>query len=54
MALERISRAACFGGWQEVWSHPATSLGCPMRFGLYLPPAAEQGPVPTLLFLCCR
>lgn len=49
--MERISSSACFGGRQEVWQHHSEVLGVPMRFGVYLPPAAAHGPCPVLWFL---
>lgn len=39
--IKSIERAACFGGWQEVWEHESDVLGCTMRFGIYLPPHAS-------------
>ncbi|MGV3523511.1 MAG: S-formylglutathione hydrolase [Candidatus Sericytochromatia bacterium] len=48
---ERVSRARSFGGWQEVWQHTSSSTGTPMKFGVYLPPQAEQGPCPVLYWL---
>ncbi|MBC7416092.1 MAG: S-formylglutathione hydrolase [Herminiimonas sp.] len=51
MSLTTISRNKCFGGIQSVYRHDSTETGCPMRFGVYLPPAAEQGPVPVLFWL---
>ena len=41
--MERIEQHASFGGRQEVWQHASTSTGTPMRFGIYLPPAALAG-----------
>lgn len=41
--MERIEHHACFGGRQEVWKHASSTLGCEMRFGVYLPPAALAG-----------
>lgn len=41
--MERIEHHACFGGRQEVWKHASATLGCEMRFGVYLPPAALAG-----------
>ena len=41
--MNRIERHASFGGRQEVWKHASTTLGCDMKFGVYLPPAAVQG-----------
>ena len=49
--MERIEHHACFGGAQEVWSHRSDVLGCDMRFGLYLPPQAQDGPLPVLYWL---
>ena len=49
--MERIERHASFGGWQEVWQHDAESLGCAMRFAVYLPPQAAEGPCPVLYWL---
>ena len=51
MTLERIEHRACFGGWQDVWEHDSSTLGCRMRFGVYLPPQAADGPVPVLYWL---
>ncbi|WP_397534038.1 S-formylglutathione hydrolase [Roseateles sp.] len=41
--MERIEHHACFGGRQEVWKHASSTLGCEMRFGVFLPPAALAG-----------
>jgi len=49
--MERISSNASFGGRQEVWEHHSTLLGVTMRFGVYLPPQATEGPCPVLWFL---
>lgn len=49
--MQRIERHACFGGWQEVWRHASTTLGCAMNVGVYLPPQAADGPCPVLYWL---
>ena len=49
--MERIERHASFGGWQDVYQHESSSLGCTMKFGVYLPPQASSGPVPVLYWL---
>ncbi len=50
--MQRIESHASFGGRQEVWQHASSALGCAMRFGLYLPPAALAGqPCPVLYWL---
>lgn len=41
--MERIEYHASFDGRQEVWKHSSTTLGCEMKFGIYLPRAALQG-----------
>ena len=41
--MERIEHHASFGGRQEVWKHASRALGCEMRLGVYLPPAALAG-----------
>jgi len=46
-----ISENRCFGGVQGVYAHDSAACGVEMTFGLYLPPAAEKGPVPVLWFL---
>lgn len=51
MSLTTKSENRCFGGVQGVYSHASTATGTEMTFGLYLPPAAEQGPVPVLWYL---
>ncbi|MGN6091327.1 MAG: S-formylglutathione hydrolase [Luteibacter jiangsuensis] len=50
-AIETVSEQRCFGGVQGFYSHGSEACGGPMRFALYLPPAAEQGPVPVLWYL---
>ncbi|CAI4163359.1 S-formylglutathione hydrolase FrmB [Alteromonas macleodii] len=49
--MERIEHNASFGGWQDVYQHDSSSLGCTMRFGIYLPPQAENNKVPVLYWL---
>jgi S-formylglutathione hydrolase len=41
----------CFDGEQRFFRHASEVIGLPMRFGLYLPPQAADGPVPLLVFL---
>ncbi len=47
----RVERRACFGGWQDVYEHVSATLGCTMRFAIFLPPQAVDGPVPVLYWL---
>ena len=39
----------CFGGMQGTYSHASTETGCPMRFGVFLPPQAQSRSVPRTL-----
>jgi len=48
--MERVEHHACCGGRQEVWQHASTTLGCTMRFGVFLPPAALQGRACPVLY----
>jgi S-formylglutathione hydrolase len=50
-SLERVSESRCFEGRQIVYKHPSSACACTMRFAVYLPPAAERGPVPALYWL---
>lgn len=50
-AVETVSEQRCFGGVQGFYSHSSDACRGPMRFAVYLPPAAEHGPVPVLYFL---
>ncbi|EKB40255.1 S-formylglutathione hydrolase [Acinetobacter baumannii] len=49
--MERIEHHASFEGWQDVFQHESTVLGCMMRFGIYLPPQAEHEKLPVLYWL---
>ena len=50
-ALEEIAAQRCFGGWQMRYRHHSEVIGGDMVFGVFLPPHAERGPVPALLWL---
>lgn len=51
--MEVLARARSFGGTQLVCRHDSAATGTPMRFGLYLPPQAEEAGarLPLLWFL---
>ena len=49
--MKTVSENAAFGGVQGVYAHASDVTGCDMTFGLYLPPAAQAGPVPVLWYL---
>lgn len=42
---------ASFGGVQGFYEHDSEACHGPMRFAVYLPPAARQGPVPAVYYL---
>ena len=50
-SIERVSESRCFEGRQIVYNHASAACACTMRFAVYLPPAAEKGPVPALYWL---
>ncbi len=49
--METISENRCFDGIQGVYRHRSDATGTEMTFGLYLPPQAEEQPVPVLWYL---
>ena len=51
--MEVLARTRSFGGTQLVCRHDSAATGTPMRFGLYLPPQAEEAGarLPLLWFL---
>ncbi|MGD1871387.1 MAG: S-formylglutathione hydrolase [Neomegalonema sp.] len=49
--METVSSVKCFGGEQGVYRHASAACGVDMTFGLYMPPAAADGPVPLLWYL---
>ncbi len=51
MSLEKVSSNKSFGGDQMRFTHASKACNCDMTFAIYLPPAAEQGPVPVLYWL---
>lgn len=48
--IETLSEQACFGGVQGFYKHDSSSCG-PMRFAVFQPPQAAQGPRPVLYYL---
>lgn len=51
MTFTTVSENRAFGGVQGVYTHAARTTGTDMTFGLFLPQAAEDGPVPILWYL---
>ena len=49
--LKTLSEHACFGGTQRFHEHASREIGLPMRFSVFLPPQAADGPVPALVYL---
>jgi S-formylglutathione hydrolase len=49
--METVSQNTCFGGTQGVFTHASKACACDMTFGLFLPPEAQDGPVPVLWYL---
>lgn len=49
--MQPVAEHRCFAGRLGYYQHAAKSTGCDMCFSLYLPPQAEQGPVPLLWWL---
>lgn len=49
--MEILSENKCFGGRQLVIVHDSASTGTRMEAAIYLPPQAEDGPVPALWYL---
>lgn len=50
-AFQLLSEHACFGGTQRFYEHASEQIGLPMRFAVYLPPAASQAAVPSVMYL---
>ncbi|MDP4790211.1 MAG: S-formylglutathione hydrolase [Haliea sp.] len=51
MTVEIIAEHRIFGGRQLRFQHRSEALSCIMQGAIYLPPQAEQGPVPLLYWL---
>jgi S-formylglutathione hydrolase len=49
--MRTITQTQCFGGVQGYYQHDSAAIGLPMKFSVYKPPQALQGPVPVLFFL---
>ena len=52
MSIENLSSNKSFGGWHKQYSHRSDTLGCVMRFAIYLPPQMASGQkVPVVYWL---
>ncbi len=49
--MKECEKHICFGGTLSVFEHKSRTLGCDMRFSVFLPPATEAGKVPAVTFL---
>jgi len=49
--VETVSETQSFGGVQGVYNHASKCTGTPMRFSVYTPAQASEGPVPILYYL---
>jgi S-formylglutathione hydrolase len=49
--LATISKHACHGGELGYYQHPSKANDCDMKFAVFTPPQATQGPVPVLYYL---
>jgi S-formylglutathione hydrolase len=51
MTVEKLSEHECFGGRVGYYRHAAQQTKCDMRFAVFVPPQAKDGPVPVLTYL---
>lgn len=51
MSVKEVSSNKCQGGYQEIFSHVSTELGCEMNFAVYLPAQATEEKCPVLYWL---
>ena len=49
--MKEISRAKSFGGTTRFYQHRSEACDCEMNFAVYVPPQAEERPVPVLYYL---
>jgi S-formylglutathione hydrolase len=49
--MDMISEHVCHGGVQRFYRHESEAIGLPMRFSIFIPPQAAQGPLPALFYL---
>jgi len=48
---QEISSNKMFGGFNRRFKHDSSSVGCPMTFSVFFPPAADSDKVPVLYWL---
>jgi len=49
--METVSTARAYAGTQGVYTHKSDQCQCDMTFAVYMPPQAQDGPVPLLWYL---
>ena len=49
--ITTLEEHRAFDGVQGFYQHASQAIGLPMRFGVYQPPQARQGPCPVVLCL---
>jgi S-formylglutathione hydrolase len=49
--LNTLGEHACFGGTVSFYEHHSSVCDAEMRFAVYVPPQAAEGPVPVLYYL---
>lgn len=49
--LTTLAKHKAHDGYVGYYQHSADTTHCPMKFSVFVPPQAEQGPVPVLYFL---
>ena len=49
--MELLNKHRCFGGEQRFYKHDSAIIGLPMRFSVFVPEQAAQGPLPGLFYL---
>jgi S-formylglutathione hydrolase len=49
--LTTLEEHRSFGGVQGFYAHASQMVGLPMRFGVFVPPQAQHGPLPVLYCL---
>lgn len=49
--LELLAQHRCHAGWQRFYRHQSETIGLPMRFSVFVPDAAQHGPVPAVIYL---
>lgn len=49
--MKIVEEHRCFGGRLQVFEHASAVLSCDMKFSVFLPPQAQDGNCPAMMFL---